>query len=258
MTQKQTATFGHRALRIGGIALLLGGVLVLGLLGWRWRANVTVGQIDVQGTEHAPPDTLRRLAQVDSGAVMSDLDLALLADRVERHPWIERAEINPRWMLRMLSIDVTERTPAALALDRQGQPAYYLDRAGFAMPRPDSAGYDVPLVRGLATDYHPVRRVAPPSLQAVFDALPETDTESLVAEIELQPDSSVRVVTAPMNGHGAIPVRLGTHEPARKLRTLRAFAQQVLARRSSEARASIEQIDLRFEGQVITQEQPPG
>lgn len=254
MTSDSTNTFGRRTLRLVGMAALVGGVLVLGLFGWRWRANATVGDVTVSGTTHAPPDTLRRIAAVDSGAVMSELDPAVVGDRVERHPWVKEAEVGPHWMRRTLSIDVTERTPAALAVDGAGRPAFYLDRGGHAMPLPDSTGYDVPLVRGLDAEYRPVGPVAPPSVRRVLAALPETETTELVAEMNARSDSTVTLVTTPLDSQGAVTVRLGRGHVSKKLRTLHAFAQQVLSQGSAESETQIEEVDLRFAGQVVTRE----
>ena len=253
MNLDRAKTYGWLALRLLGIAAVVGGVLVLGLLGWQWQASVKMERIAVTGTQHAPPDTVRHLARVDSGTVMETIDAALVADRVSRHPWIQRADVTKQRARRTLLVAVTERTPAALAIDRRGDPAYYLDRHGYALPLPDSAGYDVPLVRGLGAEYHPVRQLAPPSLRRALGALRTTGTEPLVAELAVQPDSSVRLLTAPIGGHDALPVRLGTGKLSSKLRQLRAFAEQVLATR---ANPTIGEIDLRFDGQIVTREQP--
>jgi cell division protein FtsQ len=228
---------------------VVGGVLVLGLLGWQWQSNVTVGQVTVTGGRHAPPDTVRHLAGVDSGAVMETVDAALVADRVERHPWVQSAAITKQRARRTLRVAVTERTPAALVIDKAGRPAYYLDRAGYAMPCPDSVGYDVPLVRGLGAAYHPVQPVAPPSVRSVLDALTGSDAAPLVAELAVQTDSTVQLVTAPMGAYGALPVQIGRGQVAAKLRRLHAFAEQVL---STTPKKPITQIDLRFDGQIIT------
>lgn len=252
MTSESTATFGRRLLRLGGVGLLLAGVVALGLLGWQWRANATVDRVAVTGTQHAPPDTLRRLARVDRGTAMTAVEPALVADRVARHPWVKGATVEPQWMSGVLALAVTERTPAALAVDAQGRPAYYLDRTGHAMPLPDSAGHDVPLVRGLGAEApwtRPDTVQAPSSLRRVLRALPEADMTDLVAEIEVGPDDAIRFMTTPIDPHGALPVRLGRGDVSRKLRTLRAFARQVLANASDEP---IAYIDLRFDGQVIT------
>jgi cell division protein FtsQ len=228
-------------------------VLALGLLGWQWQSSVTVGQVAVTGVHHAPADTVRHLARVDSGTVMETIDGALVADRVSRHPWVKQAEITKQRARRTLLVSVTERTPAALVVDGDGHPAYYLDRAGYAMPLPDSADYDVPLVRGLGAEYHPVQQVAPPSLRQMLDALPRAEAEPLVSELTIAPDSSVRLLTAPIGTYGALPVRMGNGTLVPKLRRLRAFAEQVLA---DSSKNTIGEIDLRFDEQIVTREHP--
>lgn len=252
MSYEQARTLGRRTLRLAGILTLAGGVLVLGLLGWRWRASATVGQVTVHGTQHALPDTLRRLAVVDSGATMSNLDLVVVGDRVERHPWVKDVEVGAHWMRRTLAITVTERTPAGLAVDGRGRPSYYLARTGHAMPIPDSTGYDVPLVRGLDAEYRPVGTVAPRSVQQVLSALSDNQADDLVAEIDVQPDSSIDLVTKPLEPYGALTVRLGTGNAEKKLRTLNAFARQALSRTSLNGENTIDEVDLRFAGQIIT------
>jgi cell division protein FtsQ len=253
MNWDRLTTYGRLALRLLGLGAVVGGVLVLGLLGWQWQSSVTVGRVAVSGTQHAPPDTLRQLARVDSGTVMETIDEALVADRVARHPWVEAAEITRQRARRTLLIAVTERTPAALVVDGDGRPAYYLDRAGYALPRPDSGGHDVPLVRGLAADYHPVQRVAPAALQRVLGALDGSEAAPLVAELSVRPDSTVRLLTAPIGRHDALSVRLGRGDLPAKLRRLRAFAEQVL---TTDSPPNIQEIDLRFDGQIVTRTHP--
>ncbi|PSQ68497.1 MAG: cell division protein FtsQ [Bacteroidetes bacterium QH_1_61_8] len=253
MNYDRVKTYGHLALRLFGLAAVVGGVLVLGLLGWQWQTTVEVERITVAGTTHAPADTVRHLTRVDSGTVMEAIDASLVADRVSRHPWIERADVTKKRARRTLHVTVTERVPAALAIDAQGDPAYYLDRHGYAMPLPHSTSYDVPLVRGLGAAYHPVQQLAPPFLRDVFSALDATDTDALVDAIVVEPDSSVRLVTAPVGDYGALPVRLGTGNVVPKLRHLRVFAQQVLATQSDN---KIAEIDLRFDGQIVTRKHP--
>ena len=256
MTSESANTFGRRALRFAGIGLLVAGIVALGLLGWQWRATATVDRVAVTGTQHAPADTVRRLARVDRSASMMAVEPTLVADRVVRHPWIKTATVTPQWMYGVLAISVTERTPAALAVDPQGRPAYYLDRAGHAMPLPDSAGYDVPLVWGLDAEApwtQPDTVQTPASLRRVLKGLPKADVTDLVAEIELRADDTVQLTTTPIGPHDALPVRLGTGDVPRKLRTLRAFARQVLGASSP---TPIEHIDLRFDGQVVTRTQP--
>jgi len=252
MTARPSSPSGRSTLRLLGFVAAVGGVVALGLLGWRWQAGRTVDRVTVTGTEHAAPDTLRRLARVDSGAVLGDVDASRVADRVERHPWVEDTEVTKRPLRRVLQVAVTERTPAALVVDA-GRPAFYLDRHGFAMPLSDSIDGDVPRVRGLTADYHPLRLVAPSRLQAVLAALDGSAAASLVAELTVRPDSSVGLVTTSVGEHDPLPVRLGTGDPEKKLRQLQAFTEQVLV---ANPEMEIGEIDLRFDGRVIARKQP--
>jgi len=246
-------TYGRLAFRLAALIAVVGGVLVLGMLGWQWQVTAPVERVAVTGTRHAPPDTLRRLARVDSGMVMSAIDARLVSDRVTRHPWVRSVDVEKRRASRILELAVTERTPAGLVVDASGRPAFYVDAEGYAMPLPDSTGYDVPLIRGLAADYHPIQRVVPPALRSVLPVLQTADAASLVGSVTVRADSSLYLTTTPIGAHGALPVRIGAGSVAQKLKRLQAFAQQVLA---TQPEAAIAQIDLRFDGQIITREHP--
>lgn len=228
---------------------------MIGVLGWRWQSTATVKRVAVSGATNAVSDTVRHMARVDSGTVMDAIDESLLVDRVVRHPWIKSAEVTKQRLHRTLLISVTERIPAARVINEDGEPAYYLNRAGYAMPLVEQREYDVPLVRGLDAEYHPVERVAPPSLQTMLGALPGTDAAPLIAEFVLQADSTVQLVTVPLKDHGVLTVRLGRGRIPAKLRRFRAFTEQVLTIKSEQ---EVAEIDLRFDGQIVTREKPLG
>jgi cell division protein FtsQ len=275
-------TYGRLALRLVALATVVGGVLVLGMLGWQWQATAPVERVAVTGTRHAPPDTLRHLARVDTGMVMSEVDARMVRDRVTRHPWVEDVEVRKQSASRTLTLAVTERTPAGLVVSDDGRPAFYVDAAGYAMPLPDSAGYDVPLVQGLramGVGYNPVKPVLPPPVRAMLTALQTSEAAALVGAVRVHADSSLHLTTTPIGAYGALPVRVGTGNFPQKLTRLQAFARQVLAAKPSAATASaseasstqspankastdesgaavIRQIDLRFDGQIVTREHP--
>jgi len=253
VTRHRTRTDGRSAGHLVGLAVVLGGVLVIGLLGWRWHSDRTVARVSVSGTHHASPDTVRHLARVDSGSTLEAIDARRVTDRVIRHPWVETAAVTKRHLKRTLHIAVTERTPVALTIGSDGNPSYYLDKSGNAMPVADSGSYDVPLVRGLTAEYNPVRRVAPPRLRRVLGALGPTGTDTLIAEVVLQPDRSVRLLTVPIDPYGAVPVRLGTGQLETKLRHFRAFTEEVL---HTQSERPVGEIDLRFDGQIVSRERP--
>ena len=236
---------------LGGAAavLVLAGLVVLGL---QWRATLRCEQVVVIGAQHAPPDTLRRLAHVDTSDLLFDIDPVLVADRVQRHPWVQAAEAT-RLPTGILRIQVQERQPVALVLDRQGHPAHYLDGNGFAMPLVPGTAYDVPLLRGVSEAYHPVRPVEDAGLRDWLAALAAArdETEALVSEAEWRRDGELWLRLTPVGDGAALPVRLGRAPFAPKLERLQAFWRQAVLPRSH---YSYDIIDLRFDSQIITRE----
>lgn len=246
----QTSSTYHRWARWLGLAAALAVVVALGMLGWRWQATLDVAAVSVVGTTHAPPDSLRALARVDTGTVLYDIEPALVEDRVRRHPWVQDASVM-RMPTGTLRISVTERTPAALAMTADGTPAFYVDRQGFCMPLPASADYDVPLLYGLADAYSPTQPVAHAAVRDVLAAMTASDARDLVAELTVQPDSTLRLYTRPTTVHDAIRVEMGRDDFSAKLRRLQAFWTQAVQPRPG---TQFSVIDLRFDSQIVTQE----
>jgi len=242
------------AVRLGGIALVAGGVFVLGLLGWQWQANVPVSVVQVQGAQHVHPDTLRRLARVDTGVVMDDLDLGLIADRVQRHPWVRRVDIRERRSARTLVLGVTERTPAAIVV-QENRPAYYLDAGGYAMPLVDSTAFDVPLLRGVTADYHPLKSIAGEGLTAFLQSLDGHAAASIITEIDVFANDRIRVYTRPTDIHPSVTADLGRERFGLRLTRLVAFHHQVLQAGPNPA---VGYVDLRFDNQIVTREAADG
>lgn len=249
MDYDKARNIGMLALRLAGLALVVGGVLVVGVLGWQWQANVPVDRVDVTGAVHAHPDSLRALARVDSGMVMSEVQTALVADRVTRHPWVRSVDVRERRSSRILDLVVTERVPAALVM-QDSRPAFYLDAGGYAMPMPDSSAFDVPLVRDLDAEYHPITSVAPPALTRLLGVLQNHPEQALVAEIAVRSDGALQLYTEPAGEQPSVLVEVGRDRFARSLDRLGAFYRQVLRPGSP---TPIRRVDLRFDGQIITQ-----
>ncbi len=225
---------------------------VVGALGWHWLSGLTCRTIEVTGMRHADREAILDLARVDTGMVLFDIDPALVADRVTRHPWVAEAEV-ARLPTGTLAIEVRERRPVALVLDRTGMPSHYLDAAGAQMPLTLGIVHDVPLVRGLRQPYHPVRPVENAEVRALLAALAAAppEVEALVSEVEVRPGNELWVYTTPDGVHGAVPVRLGRIGFAEKLSRLHAFWQQAVLPRPDKA---FRLIDLRFDSQIVTEE----
>ena len=242
----QKSSTYHRWLRRLAWALGVGSVVAVAWLGWQWQARVAVSAVVVEGATHADETKLADLARVDSGATLYDVDPDFVADRVQRHPWVETASVTRR-PTGTLRIAVTERTPAGLALE-DGTPAFYVDRDGFPMPLVEETVHDVPLIYGLDGDHHPTRPVEPSTLRALLHALDEEPEHDRIAEITVRSGGSLDVHTRPTDAQGAIRVRLGTEAYAERLRELDAFWEQAVQARPD---VTFEQIDLRFDDQIV-------
>lgn len=221
-------------------------------LGWHWLSGLTVTAVRVDGAQHAASEEILAVARVDSGVRMLDVEPALIADRVERHPWVRKAGVH-RIPPGIVSIDVTEREPVALALDGQGRPAAYLDAEGYAMPAVESAVYDVPLIGGLTLPENRTRPIDVPSVLQLLKALESIDESAdvLISSFAVDASGDVTLYTEPAGGRHAIAVRLGREGFAEKFVNLTAFWQQAVLTRPEIA---FDLIDLRFDSQIVTRE----
>lgn len=253
MARKKTDT-GSYSTRL--LALLLLVVLcALCVLGWRWQESLVVEQVDVAGAHQATRSALLELARIDTGAVLFGVDPALVADRVQRHPWVRTASVS-RLPTGVLRIAVDERTPVLLALDDRDRPSHYVDAEGYQMPLADSLAFDVPLLRGLDAAYHPIRKVEPASVRALAATLGAVADDALLAELELRPDGELWAYLVSSSSAGTVPVRLGRDDFDVRLRRLRAFWQSAVEHQPEK---TFHLIDLRFDGQIVTREgQRPG
>jgi cell division protein FtsQ len=227
----------------GGIALAAGAAHVYNAL--------PLSDVVVDGTRQADTTDVLRLAGLPDSAAMVDVDVRLVADRIQRHPWIRDAHVR-RLPTGTLRIDVVERVPAVLVVGSDGRPTHYLDPDGHELPLSVGTGFDVPLLRGAVPRAADTRAVEDPNLiellQAIAGAAPEVD--ALVSEISFRPgDATVR--TTPVTGHPSLTIRLGAGGYPEKLERLRAFYDQAVLTRPGRP---FQVIDLRYAGQVVTRE----
>jgi hypothetical protein len=247
-----------RPSRAGRLARRAAAVAALGLLGaaWWWQHTLPVSRVDVSGTVHADPAEIARLTGVrpDSDAVFA-VSTELVADRAQRSPWVRTAAVR-RLPSGTLSVRVTEREPVVLVM-RDGRPAGYFDAAGVALPLvADTVLYNVPLLTGSVPDVAPGDRAESAALRETLAALGAADdaTDALVSEVEWHGAGRAVLWTTPAGGHPSIPVRLGRTGVAGQLARLRAFWDQSVLPRP---RTRFRSVDLRFDGQVVTEEGAP-
>lgn len=238
--------------------LVLLSVLGVGALlafGWHRTQTLPLGGVEVAGAVHADADALVALAALPDSARLFEIEPDLIADRVERDPWVRQARVT-RWMTGTLAVRVEERVPVALALDASGRPAHYLDADGFAMPATASAlaaGFDVPLLVGALPPFRPTVPVEDDALRGLLAALAEAGpaTDALISAVERGADGRLTLHTAAAPGGRSVPVALGPRGHAEQLRRLQAFWDQAILTRPDHP---IRRIDLRFDGQIVTDE----
>ncbi len=232
--------------------LIVAATATVGLLGWNWLNGLELRTIRVSGNGHAVSDDLIALAAVDTGAALFGIDPSMIADRVQRHPWVKSAAAT-RIPPGLLSINVVERTPVMLVIDSNGVPSAYVDGEGYSMPLTPQSSFDVPLLKGVKLPASPAQ---PIENQAVLELLRDVttidpDADVLISSFEIEPSGQLALRTEPINGQGSIYVRLGRRDYAARLSYLSAFWRQAVLTRPDR---KYEWIDLRFDSQIVTRE----
>lgn len=241
------------------IGMLLMGTLLLlllvagGWLAWQWAGQVTVREVRIDGQVNVTVQEVRELLRVDTGAVMLEMNAALLEDRVVRHPWVEQADV-ARLPSGVLNVRIEERTPVALLMTPDGQMDYWADAEGWRLPLTDRARYDVPLVFAVREAWHPMRPVQHEPTRRLLHELGSTSArlDALFSEF-VWTDEGWTVHVTPVPPHGSIPVVLGQDGFASKFDVLLAFWDQEVLQH---ANTVYDRVDLRFDSQVVVEERP--
>ncbi len=239
--------FGSLDRRLG--AALCAAMIVAGAtFGISWVQKQPCTRMDVRGLSQADSASIFRLAMPTDSFLVS----ALVADRIRRHPWVRSAAV-ACYPSGTFHVRIHERTPVLLAIDEAGHAAFFIDPAGFMMPLTMHSMFDVPLISGLRSTYHPIMPVPNPQVLALAKALTQvdSDTERLLSEFMLTPAGITAFATVQRGK--TVEIRLGREDIAPRLHRLRAFWDQRVVPHPAQ---NFEMIDLRFEGQIVTREDP--
>ena len=148
----------RRALRVLATGLV-GGLLVsfVGTLGHElvrgelWMVN----EVTFSGQVNASEVGLRHLSDIPKGAHLFEVDLLTVVRKVERHPWVRRAEAR-RVMPGTIEITIEEHQPVMLlALDA----FWYVGADGRPFKLAEADNLDFPVLTGLTptlVEKHPV------------------------------------------------------------------------------------------------------
>lgn len=235
---------------MAGVALIV--ILVLaGWTGWEWMQQVTVQEIRLRGHVNVTENEVFELIRTDTGAVLFDVNAAMLEDRVVRHPWIRQADV-ARLPSGVLDIVITERTPVALLMDEEGHAEWWVDAASWRLPITDAARYDVPLMFAPQEPWHPMRPLERESTRELVAAVAAASNrmDALFSEFVFEGGEwTMRLTPAPP--HDGIRVLLGASGFAHNFERLLAFWDQEVLQHQNKI---FDVIDLRFDSQIIAQE----
>jgi len=224
-----------------------GGALVLTVALWASYAKVMaserlrVGNVEVRGSHFLSEGEVRELLGPAVGENILGLDIQALKARLRSSPWVAEATV-ARTLPDTLRVEIRERAPLALAeLDR----LYLMDGDGSLIDLygPRTAGFDLPIVRGLAGATGEARRERAGRAGALLQDLGELARE--VSELQVEDSGDLRLV---LRGAGEV-VRMGPPPWRDRFLTFLGLRKELSAR-CPEA----EYFDLRYRDRIVAKE----
>ncbi len=196
-----------------------------------------VASIEVKGNNFLSEGEIREMLGPAMGGNLISADLDALRSNLAASPWVGGAVVR-RKLPDTLLVDVTERFPIALAETDQ---LYVMDASGelIDLLGPRTAGFDLPIIRGLKGVSVEVRRDRARRANALLEDLGDLSAE--VSEISVDRSGDLLVV---LRGDGSV---LKLAEPPYRKRVLSFLAlRQKLRERCPDA----EYFDLRFKDRI--------
>jgi cell division protein FtsQ len=231
------------ALQIGGATVLLAGALALTYTKVMASDVLRIVRVDVRGNHRLSEGEVRELLGPALGENILTLEIDRLRGRVAASPWVADARLR-RSLPNTLEVEIQERTPLALAeLDR----LFLMDASGALIDiyGPQTAGFDLPIVRGLKGLDGAERADRAGRAGLLLDELGELAAE--VSEVEVGPSGDLRVV---LRQDGEV-LRLGAPPYRERFATFLRLRKE-LVRRCPRA----EYFDLRFRSRIVAMEPP--
>lgn len=233
------------ALQLASIVLLAASALWLGYAKVAASERLKVARVSVKGNHFLSEGEVRELLGPAVGENILSLDIASLKSRLRASPWVFDATVR-RTLPDQVQVEIGERVPLALA---EADGLYLMDAEGTLIEvyGPRTAGFDLPIVRGLKGVAGDARRDRAQRAGALLDDLEELAAE--VSEVEVQPSGELRVV---LRGHGEV-LRMGTQPPyKRKLQTFLGLRGELQLRAPR-----AEYFDLRFRDRIYARQPAP-
>jgi cell division protein FtsQ len=225
------------AIQIGAAmcAALVGGFLLTERFAIPNRFRIAA--IEVKGNRFLSEGEVREMLGPAMGGSLISADLGALRSNLAASPWVGGAVVR-RKLPDTLLVDVTERFPIALA---EADQLYVMDASGelIDLLGPRTAGFDLPIIRGLGGVPLEVRRDRARRASVLLEDLGDLSSE--VSEISVDRAGDLLVV---LRGDGSV---LKLAEPPYRKRVLAFLAlRQKLRERCPDA----EYFDLRFKDRI--------
>ena len=229
---------GVLALQLAVVALAAVSACWVGYAKLMASDRLRVGRVDVRGGHFLSEGEVREMLGPAVGENILGVDIDDLKSRLRASPWVADATVR-RALPDTLEVEIRERVPLALAeVDR----LYLMDDEGtlIELYGPRTAGFDLPIVRGLRDLDAPARAERAAKAAALFRDLGELSAE--VSEVEVEAGGELRLV---LRGAGEV-LRMGASPPYRG--PLQAFLG--LRRELAERCPDAEYFDLRFRDRI--------
>lgn len=196
-----------------------------------------IASIEVKGNKFLSEGEVRELLGPAIGGNLISANLEGLRANLAASPWVGGAVVR-RKLPDTLTVDVTERFPIALAETDQ---LYVMDASGelIDLLGPRTAGFDLPIIRGLGGVSVETRRDRARRASTLLDDLGDLSSE--VSEISVDRSGDLLIV---LRGDGSV---LKLAEPPYRKRVLSFLA---LRQRLRERCPDAEYFDLRFKDRI--------
>jgi cell division protein FtsQ len=225
------------ALQVGGVAALSVAALWTGYARVMASDRLRVGRVQVHGSRFLSEGEVRELLGPAVGENILSLDIDSLKGRLRSSPWVAEATVR-RTLPDTLEVEIEERVPVALV---EANGLYLMDGGGTLIELfgPRTAGFDLPIVRGLAGIEGDARRDRAQRAGTLLKDLGDLATE--VSEVQFEESGDLRVG---LRGAGEV-LRMGNPPYRKKLLTFLGLRAD-LAQRCPKT----EYFDLRFRDRI--------
>ena len=247
---------GSRTLPWGWIALAIVALGGLGGAVWGVRRillndpHFFLSSVELRGRQYAAASEVEDRFVSDRGRSLLRVPLDERRRAIEEVSWVRSAAVT-RVFPDRIAVAIEERVPVAFVWTPDG--IALIDPEGVILDLPPQASFTFPVVRGVTADEPPEKRRAKMELFMAmrndFDRA-EGRLRDEISEVDLSDPQDARVVVA--DSAGAVLLHLGNED---FLSRYVLYASQI--GQWKQKFANVQSVDLRFEGQVVINADPP-